>query len=95
MDSLSDRILPFRASAIGDTNMTIEKCKKLCFSDHDYLFAGVEYSNQCWCGNDRPHYKTYAPQSECNYLCNGNQDQKCGGKLRISIFQNGGNILFI
>ena len=34
--------------------MTIEKCKDYCFNEADYKYAGVQWWDQCFCGNNEP-----------------------------------------
>ena len=88
-----NRILPFKAVASGG-RMTVEKCKELCFQDNDYLYAGVQYASECWCGNETPN--TPAPQSECFWRCSGDYSQKCGGPWRMNVYQGAsGTILYI
>ena len=83
----SKRLFPFQA-ANDDEGLTIEKCKKLCFEDHGYVYAGVQHANECWCGmgNDKPTISP-APQSECSMPCAGDSSQKCGGKWRMNIYR--------
>ena len=88
-----NRILPFKAVASGG-RMTVEKCKKLCFQDNDYLYAGVQYASECWCGNETPN--TPAPQRECSWRCSGDYSQKCGGPWRMNVYQGtSGSVLYI
>ena len=82
----SGRLFPFKA-ADDDEGLTIEKCKKLCFEDHGYVYAGVQHANECWCGNDRPTISP-APQSECSMPCSGDSSQTCGDSWRMNIFRN-------
>ena len=81
----SKRLFPFRV-ANNDDGLTIDRCKKLCFEDHGYVYAGVEHANECWCGNDRPTISP-APQSECSMPCAGDSSQKCGDSWRMNIYQ--------
>ena len=81
------RILPFLAA--NEHGLTIEICKKLCFEDHGYVYAGVQYSSQCFCGNNRPTTSP-VPQSQCSMACSGDRSQKCGGSWRSNIYQNPG-----
>ena len=82
-----DRIFPFAPTVNGE--VTIEKCKKLCFEDNDYLYAGLQYGNECWCGNETPN--SPAPQHDCSRECSGDNAQKCGGPYRMSVYINQGN----
>ena len=68
--------------------MTIEKCKKFCF-DKNYLYAGVQNTNECFCGNDiKP--KILKPKTECKLHCTGDSSQICGGPWRMNIYENTG-----
>ena len=85
-----DRLLSFlayAAYAVNDGGLTIEKCKKLCFEDHGYVYAGVQTALECWCGNSRPTISP-APQSECSMPCSGDSSQTCGDSWRMNIFRN-------
>ena len=42
-----------RNALLIDSQMTIEMCKDFCF-DKSYLYAGVQWYTQCFCGNKRP-----------------------------------------
>ena len=90
-----DRILPIQTQfqSKNDRNMTIEECKDRCFVDNDYLYAGVQNKNQCFCGNNKPY--SFASQSQCNQLCSGDSSQICGGHWRMNIYQNKGQHNFI
>ena len=78
------RILPSRAPVEG--GLTIEKCKKLCFEERNYSYAGVQNGDECFCGNDLPN--TPAPDAECSVPCSGDEAQKCGGWFRMNIYPN-------
>ena len=88
----SPRLLPHLTK---NYKMTQEICKSFCFKENNYIFAGVEFSHECWCGNDEPPAAKLRPLSECNTKCPGNSAEKCGGGCRINIFQNLGNFLLV
>ena len=94
MDNWEDdgRVLPFEATTFDGLQMTVERCKKLCFEDNDYAYAGVENAHQCFCGNDRP--VDPAPQSDCNMACTGNSTQMCGALFRLNVYQKKGTSVF-
>ncbi|RMZ94368.1 WSC domain-containing 2-like, partial [Brachionus plicatilis] len=77
----SDRDLPF----LVDENlgsMTIEKCISSC-SRKNKVFAGLQYSIECFCGNSYGKYgKGY-----CSFKCDGNASQICGDIFANSIFK--------
>ena len=81
------RVLPHKAHY--SPKNTIEICKKLCF-EKGYQYAGVEYSKECFCGNDLPA-KIAPKQSDCNMDCSGDKTQKCGGGNRLNVYQSTGN----
>ena len=72
--------------ANNDNQMTVEKCKKLCFEDpgDPRVFAGLKNGNQCWCGDEIRSSQTYA----CSTPCSGDSSQKCGGIDRMNIYQS-------
>ena len=74
--------------AENDNQMTVGKCKQLCFEDKDYNFAGVQNRVQCWCGDDMPETQLPAPQSQCSMPCPGDYTQKCGGWARMNVYQS-------
>ena len=78
------RILPSRAPVEG--GLTIEKCKKLCFEERNYSYAGVQNGDECYCGNNLPN--TPAPDAECSVPCSGDEAQMCGGWFRMNIYPN-------
>lgn len=59
----------------GDNN-TIDSCIATC-SAADYIFAGTEFHQECWCGNNRP--RTVVDDDNCYYECTGDVTQTCGG----------------
>ena len=83
------RILPFRAKSVSPKSLTIEKCQKACFEENDYVYAGVQAGNRCFCGNATPTSRA-SSESECNKKCRGDKSQICGGKLRMNIYVNKG-----
>jgi WSC domain-containing protein len=72
-------------SKYGDASMTNGKCQSLC-RNKNFSYAGTEYSRECFCGNTRPTTSVVA-ESNCNYKCNGNQQEMCGGYWHISIYK--------
>lgn len=79
----SARVLSGHAM-FADRDMTNAKCQQTCAA-LDFDYAGTEYSGECFCGNSLSAEK--APESECSYKCNGNQEETCGGYWRISIYK--------
>ena len=82
------RNLPHR-TYYGSKN-TIKSCKKACFKK-GYKYAGLQYSKECYCGNNVPR-KVASKQSECNMDCSGDKSQKCGGGNRMNVYLSAGII---
>merc|ERR1712038_660916 len=65
---------------------SIEWCRNTC-NNLGYLYAGVQYERECWCGNDYGKYGE-ASINECNRNCRdqSNGQNKCGGSWRQNIY---------
>lgn len=70
--------------------MTIERCKEYC-RDNNWAVAGLEYSKECFCGNESP--TKIIPDSRCNKPCSGNSQQICGGGWALNIYHLSGEYL--
>lgn len=70
-------------STQSSTN-TVESCTASCAAK-GFIFAGVEYGTECWCGNTLK--STAAPDSECNVRCGGDQWSWCGGGYRLNVYR--------
>ncbi|EJT69710.1 hypothetical protein GGTG_12593 [Gaeumannomyces tritici R3-111a-1] len=74
-------------STINPQNMTIELCMDYC-TERNFPYAGLEYSQECYCGL-KPHKdSTPTPNAECSSPCKGNAKQLCGRGGRLSLFEN-------
>ncbi|KAL0941489.1 uncharacterized protein CTRU02_204252 [Colletotrichum truncatum] len=62
-------------------DMTVEKCAERCKA---YTYFGLEYSRECFCGDDL--IGQAAPEDECKMSCMGAGDQKCGDSNRLNIY---------
>merc|ERR1719347_1212964 len=65
---------------------TPENCGKYCLGK-GYKYSGVQYHNQCFCGNTAPSSSTIAPKRECSYQCPGDTEQLCGGFWRMNVHE--------
>jgi hypothetical protein len=65
--------------------VTIEKCLAVC-KEHGFRFAGLQKGNECFCDD---FYGRFGRKSnrECDYNCEGNQNQLCGGYWRNSVYR--------
>ena len=70
--------------------MTPQQCISKC-SENNYLYAGVQYYDFCFCGNSLPPVKS--PDSECNTACKGDSKKMCGGSLQNSVYSASSGIL--
>ncbi|WVF72794.1 hypothetical protein IAT40_007612 [Kwoniella sp. CBS 6097] len=59
-----------------------EKCIKAC-AEKGYAIAGLQYHEQCWCGNSLGGQPT--SDEECKYTCQDNQNA-CGGDCRQNVW---------
>ena len=84
-----DRALP--KDFISDRRMNIEMCLRHCESK-GHTYAGVQYGQECWCGNENDNPKRYGgkrPEKECGKPCKGNRGEKCGGDWRQNVWKLG------
>lgn len=73
----------------GYTNMTIEGCLSVCTSQ-GYTYSGVEYAQECFCGNAILNGGTCASdQKSCYMPCRGNTAETCGGSNRLNVYHSG------
>lgn len=66
--------------------VTVESCIQECESQ-GYLYAGMEYSSQCFCGNSIPSSVTPTAFGQCNMPCAGNSSEICGGGNLLSLYK--------
>lgn len=69
----------------SSTNMTAQNCEAYCGAN--YAYFGVEWSRECYCGNQLNAGSVAAKASECDHLCTGDQLQYCGGSSRLNVFK--------
>ncbi|KAF9890518.1 hypothetical protein FE257_005923 [Aspergillus nanangensis] len=62
---------------------TVEKCQQAC-KDGGYVYAGMEYGTQCFCGNSIDN--SGMPTSGCGLPCAGDASQICGGSNALSMY---------
>ena len=70
--------------------MTWEACSGACATG-GYLYTGVEYGGECYCGNAIVSPGGPAPDGNagCNMACSGNAAEICGGSNRLTLFSKG------
>lgn len=80
---------PYRAlsaKAMSDfSKMTVELCGTFC---KGYNFFGIEWSGECYCGNEIGKESLLKEDKECGLTCPGNYKQlACGEGQRLSIYK--------
>ena len=74
--------------------MTVPSCVAFC-KGLGLGFAGVEYSQECWCGDAIEYVNgaAKAPNGDgrCQMPCVGDISTLCGGWAMIDIYQAGGS----
>ncbi|KIN04658.1 hypothetical protein OIDMADRAFT_156821 [Oidiodendron maius Zn] len=66
--------------------MTVRMCITFCDSD-DYVYAGVEYGQECYCSYHMSNVSAQLNQSDCDLPCAGNSSETCGGHLKLGVFR--------
>ncbi|KAK8874124.1 WSC domain-containing protein [Apiospora arundinis] len=70
---------------VGPNNMTVPVCLEFC---DKYKYAGLQWSRECWCGNEINMRSTKQNDSDCDLACSGDQHVACGGNLKLSIYNS-------
>ncbi|RDW66140.1 E set [Coleophoma cylindrospora] len=76
----------------GATNMTVANCISACAAlSSTYIYAGVEYAQECYCGTSIATSATIAPGgiSDCSSTCAGNSSEYCGAGNRLDVYKKG------
>ncbi|KZL64145.1 wsc domain-containing protein [Colletotrichum incanum] len=81
-DNPSKRILSYKVPSFDKFSAAqcVSKCAGL-----GYLYAGLEYGSECFCGNSIDNGNTPAT-SGCDMSCAGNRADMCGGAGRINLY---------
>uniref|UniRef100_A0A914BZS1 WSC domain-containing protein n=1 Tax=Acrobeloides nanus TaxID=290746 RepID=A0A914BZS1_9BILA len=82
------RILSYGAVRL-DTNNSPMVCASIC-KQAGYLYAGVEYAYECWCGNslNLAVAQKLPDGCQCNMACTGNSSFYCGAGFVYYYFGN-------
>ncbi|OWY46760.1 WSC-like protein [Alternaria alternata] len=67
----------------NDPNMTVERCGTLCAG---FNYFGVQWGQECYCGNTFKYATQHKPESDCSRPCTGDKNQKCGGSHRSNVY---------
>jgi hypothetical protein len=75
-------------ASLYSSDMTPNKCIAFC-ADQNYMYAGLEFSQQCYCGASLSNGASLSiPSTQCNMLCGGDGSVICGGSFAISLYVN-------
>ncbi|KAJ4172166.1 hypothetical protein NW754_002354 [Fusarium falciforme] len=70
------------------SSMTPQRCIATCVAN-GFKVAGLEYSEECFCGNALNNAASKTAESECNMPCAGDSSQMCGAGNRLSLYSDG------
>ncbi|KDR73046.1 hypothetical protein GALMADRAFT_142739 [Galerina marginata CBS 339.88] len=87
-DNLNGAGRSLQGSSTTGSGMTIESCISFCDSS-SFFFAGLEFADECYCGNVVTAGGTNATATDCNMACAGNATEPCGAGNRLDLFWNG------
>lgn len=73
------------ATATSAPNMTVATCVNFCKAD-GFIYAGLEYSTECYCGATVATSAVQVPNTDCAMLCGGDLYAYCGGPSRLNIY---------
>ncbi|XP_037074011.1 xylosyltransferase oxt-like [Pollicipes pollicipes] len=82
-DSRTLRLLPSLAGVVNNTEACLEHCVR-----ESFVYGGLQYGRECWCGNMQPPSRALEPLQTCNMTCrHGNES--CGGYLAMNVYETG------
>ncbi len=81
VDTFKQRTLDFLG--LHDDTVAVLTCKSVC---EGYMFFGLQFSRECYCGSSLKNPRAQS-ETECDMACVGNSDDKCGGSLRLSVYE--------
>lgn len=70
--------------------MTVEACLAFCRIGA-YIYAGLEYTKECWCASYLDGLSVKLDDSDCNMACIGNATEVCGGSLKLTVYKSSGS----
>ncbi len=73
-----------------DKSFSYAKRHFFLFTINRFSFAGLQYEVECFCGGAEPGEDRRAKRDgECDKACPGDKGKKCGGYLRMNVYQTG------
>ncbi|KAL9701776.1 hypothetical protein quinque_005217 [Culex quinquefasciatus] len=86
-DEKNFRILSGYYTNFKTTNSP-KRCIQLCLQS-GFLYGGVQYSSECFCGDEPPKASAKLPDSSCNMKCSGDPKEACGGYFTANVYETG------
>jgi hypothetical protein len=73
---------------VSTTDMTVENCITYC-DGLDFNYAGLEWYQECYCGNYIINGGAVTAASDCSFQCTGDPNETCGAGNRLSMYYSG------
>ncbi|PSN41238.1 Xylosyltransferase oxt [Blattella germanica] len=86
-DEKTFRLLSGYYANLKTTNSP-KHCINMCLQS-GFPYAGVQYSTECFCGNEEPPSTSRLPDSSCNMKCPADPREACGGYFTINVYETG------
>jgi len=71
------------------TGLTPQKCMDACYAA-GYSLAGVEYADECYCGNSVVNGGAQTTNDGCDMVCQADSAHYCGGPDRLNLYEYNG-----
>lgn len=85
VDGGNNRILT-GLQLLGQQGLSVDKCLVTC-EEAGFKYAGVEFGQECYCGNTWARANIWVDDGTCDMPCNGNSSETCGGGDRIDLYE--------
>ncbi|KAK0111496.1 hypothetical protein ONS95_001851 [Cadophora gregata] len=79
----TNNVRTLSTSGGSSSSMTPAACKTACVG---FVYYGVEYGSECWCGNSFPSSTVVSTQ--CTMQCSGDAAQTCGGSWALNMYNS-------
>ncbi|OQO08204.1 hypothetical protein B0A48_06999 [Cryoendolithus antarcticus] len=71
---------------INNAQLSPQYCANRC-GNAGYIYSGVEYTTQCFCGTAINPVASQTNESACTYICPGDTSAKCGGTYLMNLYK--------
>ncbi|XP_065220734.1 uncharacterized protein LOC135845823 [Planococcus citri] len=76
------------SKVVYEQSLTPQLCRDTC-KLRGYAFSGVQFGTECYCSHAYPPLHAKVDEGECSTPCTGSPNDRCGGPLRLSVWDNG------